>query len=508
MAIDTDVLEREVARLVAFAGVEVSDLDRDQFGAMREAMGSARRALDSLSAAVASELARRSAPELGSDGLARKEGHSSPVKAVAREWGMDLGEAGRLIDVGNAIQPRPPTRPGPADLASPAGTDAPPAPSAEPAPRYRLLAQAVSDGAVPVHAAAEITRTLDAVAEYAGDKDEATSAIAVARVERQVVSRARTMSLTEVRRACRQIRAQRAPQEAERRERHQRRERYVAFTEDADGMTTISGRLDPTSAAPLRAWIDAHVRKSFQARRHLPSGADDRTPGQMRADALADLAKHGLGCEEPTMGVKATIVVRVSKEDLDRGVGVAQCDDLGGPISVSALRSLAADAEVLPAVLGGESLPLDLGRAKRHFTRAQRIALAERDAGCAWCHAPPSYCDAHHVRWWSRDGGASDLSNGVLLCTACHHRIHDTGWEVKADRSGVWMIPPASLDPERRPIVAGRAALEIDLGDAVRPGSSPPRGDNADPDDTANPLDAATDPSDTTGRGDPRARSA
>jgi DNA ligase D-like protein (predicted polymerase) len=38
----------------------------------------------------------------------------------------------------------------------------------------------------------------------------------------------------------------------------------------------------------------------------------------------------------------------------------------------------------------------------------------------------PSQCQAHHVIWWSR-GGASDLSNYVLLCHAHHHDLHDRG---------------------------------------------------------------------------------
>ncbi|WP_177243768.1 HNH endonuclease signature motif containing protein, partial [Microbacterium sp. AR7-10] len=37
--------------------------------------------------------------------------------------------------------------------------------------------------------------------------------------------------------------------------------------------------------------------------------------------------------------------------------------------------------------------------------------------------------EVHHIDWWNRDTGPTDLTNGILLCSTCHHRIHDNGWE-------------------------------------------------------------------------------
>jgi 5-methylcytosine-specific restriction protein A len=116
-------------------------------------------------------------------------------------------------------------------------------------------------------------------------------------------------------------------------------------------------------------------------------------------------------------------------------------------------------------VLGGESQILDWGREKRLFTRAQRMALVERDGGCAMCGLPPEMTKAHHIRWWSRDAGPTDLSNGLLLCETCHHRIHDNGWEIRIDGVGVaakvWFLPPAYVDAERRPRLGGRARFDV-----------------------------------------------
>jgi predicted restriction endonuclease len=81
----------------------------------------------------------------------------------------------------------------------------------------------------------------------------------------------------------------------------------------------------------------------------------------------------------------------------------------------------------------------------------------ERDGGCAHCHAPPSWTEAHHIRWWERDAGPTDLNNGVLLCTACHHRIHRDGWDILVRDGEVWFVPPVTVDRERMPVRGGRA---------------------------------------------------
>ncbi|MEX0913531.1 MAG: HNH endonuclease signature motif containing protein, partial [Demequina sp.] len=155
--------------------------------------------------------------------------------------------------------------------------------------------------------------------------------------------------------------------------------------------------------------------------------------------------------------------LRAAREDGDGapGVGVGEVDGLSQPISVAALRRLCTDVEVIPHVLGGEGETLDLGRSRRLFSPAQRLALVERDGGCAWCHAPPSHCEAHHLRWWDKHHGRTDLSNGLLLCTSCHHRIHRDGWDISVQSGTVWFTPPTSVDSRRQPVLGGRAAVEL-----------------------------------------------
>ena len=89
----------------------------------------------------------------------------------------------------------------------------------------------------------------------------------------------------------------------------------------------------------------------------------------------------------------------MSLESLLSGLGEANIDGIEQPISAGTARRLAAEAQIIPIVLGGDSEILDLGVAQRLFSKAQKIAMAERFGGCAWCacQLPPSHIEAHHV---------------------------------------------------------------------------------------------------------------
>jgi hypothetical protein len=138
--------------------------------------------------------------------------------------------------------------------------------------------------------------------------------------------------------------------------------------------------------------------------------------------------------------------------------------DTGVALTAAELRLLACDAGIIPAVLGSPSQVLDLGRATRNFSIAQRRALAIRDRGCVapGCDYPPSGCDGHHcVITWA-DGGPTDLDNGALLCDFHHHQVHRQGWRVVLAANGYpALIPPPSIDPQQRPRQHHRYRLQL-----------------------------------------------
>ncbi len=109
------------------------------------------------------------------------------------------------------------------------------------------------------------------------------------------------------------------------------------------------------------------------------------------------------------------------------------------PISAAAAGRIACDAALIPAVLGGPSQLLDLGRAVRTATAAQPRALALRDRGCTapGCDRPPEWCQAHHIIPWSQ-GGTTDLNTLTLACD------RTTTWPTTTDGPSPSTPPTAS----------------------------------------------------------------
>ncbi|MFN8169567.1 MAG: HNH endonuclease signature motif containing protein, partial [Candidatus Nanopelagicales bacterium] len=48
------------------------------------------------------------------------------------------------------------------------------------------------------------------------------------------------------------------------------------------------------------------------------------------------------------------------------------------------------------------------------------------------CRVDASRCEAHHVLPWER-GGATCLSDLILLCSRHHHLVHEGRWRILAD---------------------------------------------------------------------------
>ena len=176
-----------------------------------------------------------------------------------------------------------------------------------------------------------------------------------------------------------------------------------------------------------------------------------------RGRALTDLIEH-LDTDKLTGKVASTVIVTMTLEqalaaaktallqaevnavtgtliDMAPSSGAASTNT-GTPISASAARRIACNAGILPAILGGPSQILDLGRQERFFTDHQRTALATTYETCAAddCDRPYAWPELHHQDPWSR-GGYTDLDQAVPLCGYHHRRIHDPSYlhEVRPD---------------------------------------------------------------------------
>jgi hypothetical protein len=454
MTFNTRSLHAATVVVCARDGADVTGLPSMELLQLSEQVARVRRDADVLMAQVVAEIQRRSDTDDAGKGLAVRQGFRSAGELVARVTGGSVAEAHRLIEAGGLLAEADETArtidARQAALQAGKATDltlAEPTPMAE----FRLaLASMVREGRVGVEVAALFTSAVGDLPDTEKTRNLLTKALA----------KAQGLPLHQVRKLVWQAQAFANPSAWEEREERQHEARALTTRNDADGMVTLMARLTPLAAAPVRAVIDAGVTWALQQRRDDPE-SDSRTPSQMRADILVDVFKHALDCRQPTSGVKTTVVVRMTLADLESGVGLGEIDGMPQPVSVGVLRRAAADAEVIPAVLGGESEILDWGRARRLFTVAQRLALVERDQGCAFCNAPPSWCEAHHIQWWDRDAGPTDLANGVLLCTRCHHRLHRDGWEIRVRDRVVYFVPPPSVDPTRTPRTGGRRRFHL-----------------------------------------------
>jgi hypothetical protein len=123
-----------------------------------------------------------------------------------------------------------------------------------------------------------------------------------------------------------------------------------------------------------------------------------------------------------------------------------------GPVTAATIRKIACDADIIPVLLGSQGRILDIGRTTRIFPPHIRKALHARDQGCAFpnCTIPASWCEAHHITYWSQ-GGPTNTDNGVLLCSHHHHLIHKEQWKIHVKNGVPWFIPPPHIDPRQQP---------------------------------------------------------
>lgn len=237
--------------------------------------------------------------------------------------------------------------------------------------------------------------------------------------------------------------------ELERQDRRARQHRGLTLSPDGLGGVRLRGLLDLEGAAIVNAALDPLARPVNAA-----DGPDTRTAAARRADALIEVCRLAMrtGDLPDNGGTPPQLTVTVDYDALRRNAAVGQVDT-GGLLSPTTTRRLACDAGVLPVLLNGASVPIDVGRTRRTFTGATRQAVVIRDGGCAFpgCDRPPRWTEIHHLVSWV-DGGATDRDNGVALCGHHHRVVHHGDWQVRlgADRRPEF-VPPAYIDAARRP---------------------------------------------------------
>jgi hypothetical protein len=222
----------------------------------------------------------------------------------------------------------------------------------------------------------------------------------------------------------------------ERAEQRAYRRRRASLARRQDGMWDLHALLTDEDGELLATALDAF-------RSADPPGTpplEQRSPEQRTADALSDVIGASLRATSKTSGgVRPHLNVVVPVELLDAESSEVVSASHGGVLSSAALSRLLCDANLRRLLTRGDSEVLDVGRTKREWSVAQRVALHVRDGGCRapGCDRPAAWTDAHHIVWWTK-GGATSVDNGILLCRRHHRMVHEGGWTVSLD------IPTAS----------------------------------------------------------------
>lgn len=401
-----DALTQAVDRLDALLSLSPDDLDTLGEAALRDRVDVARRLQGMASATLASAVAA-----LDRAGVIRADGASSATAWVASTTGTSRRAAARTSRLATDLDAMPATR------------------------------RALAHGQIGDEAADVIVRTVRDGRLGSPDQVEA-ALLPVARAETPERLRA------EVARRTQQVDGAALARDEQR----QHVRRRTSLTRREDGMWSLSGLLPGVVGEKARTLLDAFVDAD-------PQGTDPsqrRRPDQRLADAfeaVVDVAlDHG---PTPTAGGVArphlSVVVDVATFDAD----LTDPDDPTRPVapdhpvwstltpgestwgqqlSPQIVRALCCDAGVSRVVMAGESQVLDVGRLTRDWTAPQRRAITVRDRCCRGpgCGRPIAWTHIHHLKWW-RDGGPTDIDNGLSLCPSCHDLIHHLGWVAELD---------------------------------------------------------------------------
>ncbi len=435
-----------------FAPPTVAGLGDDEVVEGARVLAEIGRRVGAASAAYAAEIARRSTRDLGHEGLAQRLGDRTPENLVQRVTGTNAREAVALVRVGTMMARD-------ADAAS----DPAFSPTPDAAPWLHAVAVATGDGRLSIEAADVIRAGLGTL-ESAADPVVLSAGLS----EAAAILLAESQSLTVERLAARAraLRDELDVAGVRRRGEERRSKRFLHLTPQSDGMTRLSGLLDPESAAVVGAAFDAATSPRRggprfvdpEARRRADElVADERTTGQIALDTFVDLIQLATDADSRKVlgGRRPAVRVLVTERDLREREGMAWIEGQDDAVSIETAERHVCGAGILPILFDTDGHVVNIGRAQRTHTPRQRAAIGARDGGCivAGCDKPPSWSEVHHPDEWVRDEGETSVENGVLLCRFHHRWVHEGGWKVIRRGIDYLLVPPASMDPERRPIV-------------------------------------------------------
>lgn len=414
---------------------DLAALTADELLDLQRSFAEITRRSQACAAVTAARIAELSRHDLGYDGLAQSRGARTPEILVARVSGVSARDARTLVRVGTLM-------------------------TGAASPWLEPVAAAAGAGVVSLEAAEAIRAGL-------GEPSLAVAEDVLAAAALDLLRESAAVTVEQLASRARDARAALDVAGVADHEELLRSKRYLHLVPQSDGMTRISGLLDPESAAVVIGAYDAATSPRRGGPRFVDPDdvaraerilADERTTEQVAVDTFVDLIRCATHADPGTILGSRTPAVRVliAERDLRAGVGLGQVEGQGEAISIDTVRRHGCASGYQPIVFDSAGQVLDLGRTQRLFTSRQRTTISARDGGCRFpdCARPPSWSEVHHIDEWERDRGRTDVADGVLLCRHHHLLVHNNGWRVTRTGAEYFVVPPRSIDPAQNPIPA------------------------------------------------------
>jgi hypothetical protein len=237
----------------------------------------------------------------------------------------------------------------------------------------------------------------------------------------------------------------------ERAARQRRATRLTKGINDETGMYWLRAEYDPESGARLFRAIDAEAR----ALASMSSPDESHDHAEMAARALLELATSANRSRRPG---KVELFALIDVDTMTQGLHERSTCELGDgtTVPVATIRRLACDAHILPIVLNGDGVVLDVGRSRRLATEDQRRALRAmyRTCGIGECDVPFAECEIHHLDEWDANQGETNLDRLIPGCSRHHHLLHEGGWQLELDgrtRELTIRLPDGTVHSRSRP---------------------------------------------------------
>ncbi|MBB2991103.1 hypothetical protein FHR72_002576 [Mycolicibacterium iranicum] len=203
----------------------------------------------------------------------------------------------------------------------------------------------------------------------------------------------------------------------------------------APGMCNPDDTEPCTSGTPSQAQIDN----------------DGRSLAQRQHDAMVAAGRIALMSGElgQLNGLPVSIIIRTTLQDLESRAGVGVTG--GGTVMPIAdvIRAAGHANHYLAVFDRATGSALNLFRARRTASPAQRIMAIARDGGCTkpCCTVGAYGSQVHHVTADWADGGNTNIDELGLACGPDNRSVGQGGWSTRMnDRCEVEWIPPPQLD--------------------------------------------------------------